>query len=48
VVIGTRLIQEIDAAGPAHAVERAGAFISGIRQAMDSPAALPAQAEARP
>ena len=48
VVIGTRLIQEIDAAGPTHAVERAGAFISGIRQAMDSPAALPAQVEARP
>jgi tryptophan synthase alpha chain len=48
VVIGTRLIQEIDAAGPAHAVERAGAFIAGIRQAMDSPAALPARAEARP
>jgi tryptophan synthase alpha chain len=48
VVIGTRLIQEIDAAGPTHAVERAGAFISGIRQAMDSPAALPARAEARP
>jgi tryptophan synthase alpha chain len=36
VVIGTRLIQEIEAAGPAHAVERAAAFIQGIRQAMDA------------
>jgi tryptophan synthase alpha chain len=35
VVIGTRLIQEIDAAGPEHAVARAGDFIRGIRQAMD-------------
>lgn len=35
VVIGTRLIQEIDAAGPQHAVEKAGAFIKGIRDAMD-------------
>ena len=38
VVIGTRLIQEIDAAGPEQAVSRAGAFIQGIRQAMDRPA----------
>jgi len=38
VVIGTRLIQEIDAAGPEQAVSRAGAFIHGIRQAMDRPA----------
>ena len=37
VVIGTRLIQEIDAAGPDQAVARAGAFIKGIRQAMDQP-----------
>jgi tryptophan synthase alpha chain len=36
VVIGTRLIQEIDAAGPEHAVERAGAFMQGIRRAMDA------------
>ena len=35
VVIGTRLIQEIDAAGPEHAVERAGAFVEGIRRAID-------------
>jgi len=44
VVIGTRLIQEIDAAGPQHAVEKAGAFIKGIRAAMD--AGLPAIREA--
>ena len=35
VVIGSRLIQEIDAAGPQEAVARAGAFIRDIRQAMD-------------
>lgn len=35
VVIGSRLIQEIDAAGPQQAVARAGAFIRDIRQAMD-------------
>jgi tryptophan synthase alpha chain len=44
VVIGTRLIQEIDAAGPQHAVEKAGAFIKAIRAAMD--AGLPAVREA--
>lgn len=43
VVIGTRLIQEIEAAGPAHAVEKAAAFIQGIRRAMD--AGLPDFAE---
>jgi tryptophan synthase alpha chain len=43
VVIGTRLIQEIDAAGPQHAVEKAGAFIKGIRDAMDD--GLPAAKE---
>ena len=43
VVIGTRLIQEIDAAGPQHAVEKAGAFIKGIRDAMDE--GLPAARE---
>ena len=36
VVIGTRLIQEIDAAGPQQAAERAGAFVGGIRRAMDT------------
>ena len=36
VVIGTRLIQEIEVAGPEHAVARAAAFIQGIRQAMDA------------
>jgi len=45
VVIGTRLIQEIEAAGPQHAVERAGAFIQGIRRAMD--AGLPERQEVR-
>ncbi|MFO0459878.1 MAG: tryptophan synthase subunit alpha [Burkholderiales bacterium] len=39
VVIGTRLIQEIEAAGPAHAIERAAAFMKGIREAMDAGAA---------
>jgi tryptophan synthase alpha chain len=39
VVIGSRLIQELDAADPQHAVERAGAFILGIRRAIDAPAA---------
>jgi tryptophan synthase alpha chain len=41
VVIGTRLIQEIEAAGPAHAIERAAAFMKGIREAMDAGAAAP-------
>jgi tryptophan synthase alpha chain len=44
VVIGTRLIQEIDAAGPEHALERAAAFIRDIREAMD--AGVPAAQEA--
>ena len=43
VVIGTRLIQEIEAAGPEHAVEKAAAFIQGIRRAID--AGLPDFAE---
>jgi tryptophan synthase alpha subunit len=38
VVIGTRLIQEIEAAGPPQALERASHFIRGIREAMDRPA----------
>ncbi len=45
VVIGTRLIQEIEAAGPQHAIERAGAFIRGIRQAMDAGAPATQEAE---
>jgi tryptophan synthase alpha chain len=36
VIIGTRLIQEIEAAGPQRAVERAAGFIGGIREAMDA------------
>jgi tryptophan synthase alpha chain len=48
VVIGTRLIQEIEAAGPAHAIERAAAFMKGIREAMDAgAAATPNQETAR-
>jgi tryptophan synthase alpha chain len=45
VVIGTRLIQEIDAAGPQHAVEKAGAFIKGIRAAMDAGLAAAREAQ---
>jgi len=45
VVIGTRLIQEIDAAGPHHAVEKAGAFIKGIRAAMDAGLAAAREAQ---
>jgi tryptophan synthase alpha chain len=36
VVIGSRIIQEIEAAGPAQAVTRAGAFLRPIRQALDA------------
>lgn len=35
VVIGSRLVQEIEAAGPAQAVQRVGALVSSIRLAMD-------------
>jgi tryptophan synthase alpha chain len=35
VVIGSKIIQEMEAAGPADAVERASRFISGIRKALD-------------
>ena len=38
VVIGSRLIQEMEQAPPGAAVMRAGAFISGIREALDSTA----------
>jgi tryptophan synthase alpha chain len=37
VVIGSRLIQEMEQAGPAAAVDRATQFLSGIRAAMDRP-----------
>ena len=37
VVIGSRLIQEMEQAGPEAAVARAGTFIAGIRQALDRP-----------
>jgi tryptophan synthase alpha chain len=35
VVIGSRIIQEMEAAGGAAAIDRAGAFVSGIRAALD-------------
>jgi tryptophan synthase alpha chain len=37
VVIGTRLIQELDAGAPEEAAARAGAFLAEIRRAMDAP-----------
>jgi tryptophan synthase alpha chain len=37
VVIGSRLIQEIEQAGPAAAVDRAAQFLGGIRAALDRP-----------
>jgi len=36
VVIGTRIIQEIESGPPATAAERAGAWLAGIRSALDS------------
>jgi tryptophan synthase alpha chain len=38
VVIGSRLIQEMEEAPPDAAIERAGAFLAGIRQALDAAA----------
>jgi len=35
-VIGSRIIQEIEAAGPEQAVSRVGAFLRPIRQALDA------------
>ena len=37
VVIGTRIIQEIESAGPAGAVSAVEAFVRGIRDAIDAP-----------
>jgi tryptophan synthase alpha chain len=37
VVVGSRLVQEIESAGPDQAVEKAKALMSGIRRAMDHP-----------
>jgi tryptophan synthase alpha chain len=37
VVIGSRIIQEMEQAGPAVAAERAGRFVAEIRAALDSP-----------
>jgi len=36
VVIGSRIIQEIEAAGPAHAVVRVKALLQPIRKALDA------------
>ena len=36
VVIGSRLVEEIEAAGAAHAVERVKALVGDIRKAMDT------------
>ena len=36
VIIGSRIVQEIESAGPAHAVARVKALLLPIRQAMDS------------
>jgi tryptophan synthase alpha chain len=36
VVIGTRIIQEVEAGAPEIAAERAGAWLAGIRRALDS------------
>ena len=44
VVIGSRLIQEMEQAGPGAAVERARAFLTGIRLALDR---APAKVETR-
>jgi tryptophan synthase alpha subunit len=35
VVIGSRLVQEIESAGPDHAIGNLSALLGGIRQAMD-------------
>jgi tryptophan synthase alpha chain len=37
VVIGSRLIQEMEQSAPAAAIERAGAFLAAIREALDRP-----------
>jgi tryptophan synthase alpha chain len=38
VIIGSALILEMEKAGAASALDRAGAFVGGIRQALDRPA----------
>jgi tryptophan synthase alpha chain len=42
VVIGSRIIQEIEAGAPAEAAARASRWLAGIRAALDAPAAVPA------
>jgi tryptophan synthase alpha chain len=44
VVIGSRLIQEMEDAPAGKAIERAGAFLAGIRQALDGAAQVAARA----
>jgi tryptophan synthase alpha chain len=44
VVIGSRLIQEMEQAGPAAAADRATRFLAGIRAALDRPEASVARA----
>ena len=41
VVIGSRIIQEIEAAGPAHAVARVKALLKPIREALDAQLVVP-------
>jgi len=36
VIIGTRVVQEVEAGGSAHAAERVGAWLAGIRSALDA------------
>src|SRR3990172_3683355 len=43
VVIGSRLIQEMEEAPPGAAIERAGAFLAGIRRALDGAAQVAAR-----
>jgi tryptophan synthase alpha subunit len=40
VIIGSALIEEMERAGPAAALSRAGAFVASIRTALDQPAAV--------
>ncbi len=40
VVIGSRIIQEIEAAGPEHAIARVKALLKPIREALDAPVAV--------
>jgi len=48
VVIGSRIIQEIESGAPADAASRAGAWLATIREALDGMAAKPAAARQGP